>query len=178
MRRLLLGSLIFLVLAAVTGCAAIGGGGERQRLRKILDGGAPPAHELVGCSYASGFFGGETPSLRCVYFVGGDLAAVASAAGARLEREGFTIACRRSHDRIEISGSDGTTRIDGYTAEGAVTFDENGDPLDVYPREFASPPRKLVPPGSVALELGADRHAVANARDDLMPYTVPCRQVR
>jgi len=59
-----------------------------------------------------------------------------------------------------------------------VIFDESGDPLDVYHRRIADPPRKLVPRGSVALKLGADKHVVAKSRDDVMPFARSCRRLR
>jgi hypothetical protein len=166
----------------VAGCAIAFAGqpaGEKARLRALLDRGAPQPRTVVGCSYASGIVVGATPSMSCVYFVRGGTVAVARGAALRLIRAGFKITCRRDHDRIEIGGSDGTTRVRGYTARGAVTFDSlSGDPLDVYPVNITPRPRRLVPRGFVALKIGADRHFVKTPKDDLMPSSRPCSHVR
>lgn len=176
-RRLLSLAAVGIASVVAAGCAIAVAGGDKHRLRKMLDQAAPSPRQTVGCSYASGAFGGETPSLSCVYFVRGDVAGVARAAARRLHAHRFTVACRRDGDRIEISGSDGTTRVRGYTAAGAVTFDADGTPLDVYPVNIAPTPRKPVPSGSVALKLGLDKHKVASPRDDLMPFARRCPEI-
>lgn len=165
MPRVALTVVCMLALAAA-GCSA----GDERQLRGTLDRVAPAGTQHVECWYASGAWGGESPSYACVSFVPGTRDRVVLQLARRLRAASFSVGCS-GREQIELLAVRGIRTVSAtVTSEGSVSV--GGGVANVFGPGYRPRGARPIPQGRVAVRLGADGRGDSRSLDD-GPYR-PC----
>lgn len=150
---------------ALVALLAAGCGHELPELKANAKSVTPTGSQPAGtCAGSERFI--ESAWLKCIVVVRGTRRSAIIEVANRLRKRGFRMACRDALGALELEAVRGQTRINAIARYGAITFDESdgGKPLDVVDAQFAPAGSRLIPTGSVGLNISTDK---------LLPSSVP-----